>query len=142
MFQYSVLHNWFDYSRVCGQLRGYQFGTPDGFHPYIIDKSRAVDNLYIDGVSITYGSGPCKHIWTYANGLNLEANQISQCPCDTNGNAHRSLPSLEVTTTVRLVLMCTHAVNPNSTPMTPCGMDSSVLLRRLPAVLTPKCRGS
>ena len=26
---------------------------------------------YVDGVSITYGSAPRKHIWTYATGLYL-----------------------------------------------------------------------
>ena len=60
-----------NYSQVCGQLRGYQRGTPDAFYPYYANPSRTIDSVYVDGVSITYGSPSRKHIWTYANGLNL-----------------------------------------------------------------------
>ena len=79
-----------DYSRVCGQLRGYQLGLPDAFQPYFNSPSTiAIDSLYVDGVSITYGSAPRKHIWTYANGVNLKLSgddQSVNCPCNnTNG---------------------------------------------------------
>ena len=60
-----------NYSQVCGQLRGYQRGTPDCFRPYYANPSQTIDSVYVDGVSITYSSAPRKHIWTYANGLNL-----------------------------------------------------------------------
>ena len=61
-----------NYSQVCGQLRGYQLGTPDAFHPYNLNSSFVnIDDLYVDGASITYGSAPRKHIWTYATGVNL-----------------------------------------------------------------------
>ena len=60
-----------NYSQVCGQLRGYQRGIPDGFYPYYFNPSLTIDSVYVDGVSITYGSPPRKHIWTYANGVNL-----------------------------------------------------------------------
>ena len=67
--------------QVCGQLRGYQHGTPDAFFP---NPSRTIDDLYVDGVSITYGSPSRKHIWTYANGVNLMFFGVPQfnCPCN------------------------------------------------------------
>ena len=64
-----------NYSRVCGQLRGYQLGSPDAFYP-----SKYNSGHYVDGATITYGSGPRKHIWTYANGNSLT---WAQCPCNT-----------------------------------------------------------
>ena len=75
-----------NYSQVCGQLRGYQRGTPDAFYPYYANPSRTIDSVYVDGVSITYGSPSRKHIWTYANGLNLmHSNLQEHCPCN-NGS--------------------------------------------------------
>ena len=72
-----------NYSQVCGQLRGYQRGTPDCFRPYYDNPSQTIDSVYVDGVSITYSSAPRKHIWTYANGLNLVyANPQEHCPCN------------------------------------------------------------
>lgn len=71
------------YSRVCGQIRGYQYGTPDSFHYYSINKILTVDDAYVDGVSITHGSQPRKHIWTYVTGLNLQWSDNSYvCPCN------------------------------------------------------------
>ena len=81
------------YSEVCGQISGYQFKTPDGFPP--LYSSNAIPNIencntYVDGVTITYGSNPRKHIWTYACGV-LEAvgnDKISPyvCPCNNDSN--------------------------------------------------------
>ena len=75
------------YSQVCGQLRGYQFATPNAFEPYYSNPLLTIDDLYVDGVSITYGSAPRKHIWTYAIGLNLLYSGGPQynCPCN-NGS--------------------------------------------------------
>ena len=56
----------FGYSRVCGQLQGYQDGAPDSEN-----NNLKIDEVYVDGVSITYGSSVTKHIWTYANGIAL-----------------------------------------------------------------------
>jgi hypothetical protein len=38
--------------------------TPNGFH-----SGAAVDSGYVDGVSLTHGRDPRKHIWTFAAGL-------------------------------------------------------------------------
>ena len=69
-----------NYSQVCGQLRGYQLGIPNAFYPYVLNNSAAVGNIYADGVSITYGCTPRKHIWTYAGGLDIRLFPYT-CPC-------------------------------------------------------------
>ena len=50
------------YSKVLGRVKAYQFGSPDCFasHP------QNIESYYVDGISITYGSSPRKHVWTYA----------------------------------------------------------------------------
>ena len=55
-----------NYSHVCGQARGYQYYTTDAFTR--VQQFNTIDSPYVDGVSITYGSNPRKHIWTYASG--------------------------------------------------------------------------
>ena len=49
------------FSRVCGKIKGYQFGHPDAFLPPISN----IDNRYVDGISLTHGR-PRQHIWTFA----------------------------------------------------------------------------
>ena len=81
------------YSRVCGQLQGYQFGLPDAFQPYHSNNPRpTIDDVYVDGASITYGTSPRKHIWTYANGLYLlRTDSVFNCPCN-NGSGFDAPP--------------------------------------------------
>ena len=76
-----------NYSQVCGQLRGYQRGSPDAFRYYSFNPSLTINSAYADGVSITYGSPSRKHIWTYANGVNLlHGEPKANCPCNTNNS--------------------------------------------------------
>ena len=49
------------------------------------------DSYYVDGVSITYGSNPRQHIWTYAGGWYLLVYSYG-CPCD-NGSSVSPPPS-------------------------------------------------
>ena len=72
------------YSRVCGQLRGYQFGAPDAFHNYNANPSLGLSDTYVDGASITYDTTVPKHIWTYATGGLLGSDCTSSCPCNAN----------------------------------------------------------
>ena len=60
------------YTRVCGQVIGYQLVHTDAFH-----SSSTVDQPYVEGVSITHGS-PRSHIWTLAADLRESG---SGCPC-------------------------------------------------------------
>ena len=67
------------YSKVCGQARGYQYFSTDGFG----ESTNNIDTYYVDGVAITYGS-PRHHLWTYAAGLSDDGNFLSgtlNCPC-------------------------------------------------------------
>ena len=68
------------YSRICGRIKGYAYYSPDAFGA-IATGPKNIDSAYTDGVSITYGSSR-KHVWTYAAGLQEEANYRGlSCPC-------------------------------------------------------------
>ena len=80
------------YTKVCGKAVGYQKGSLDAFYPYAyshgkannykpVTASRALDGVYVDGISITSGN-PRKHVWTYAVGLSDDHNYPNvNCPC-------------------------------------------------------------
>ena len=80
-----------EYSRVCGQVRGYQYGATVAFYSYNVNTSLTIDDNYVDGVSITYGSAPRKHLWTYAaaprDTISMYVNYIYDCPCKQNSTA-------------------------------------------------------
>ena len=71
------------YNKVCGKIIGYQFGSPSGFYtPYISGNS--IESAYLDGVSLTHGGNPRKHIWSFANALDETPNHENGkhvCPC-------------------------------------------------------------
>ena len=67
------------FSKVCGQVIGYQIGHPDAFH------AGSIDSAYVEGVSITHGS-PRSHIWTYTADTSETSNHLV-CPCD-NGSSN------------------------------------------------------
>ena len=72
-----------NYTRICGQVRGYQFASPDAFNTGTSD----IDSYYVDGVSITYDSNPRQHIWTYAAGLHETHLDSNGCPCNSGSYA-------------------------------------------------------
>ena len=69
------------YHKVCGQVRGYQFNHIDAFYSFSAHNN--IDSPYIDGVSITHGTNPRNHIWTYIGGLYEDGASITACPCNT-----------------------------------------------------------
>ena len=74
------------YTNVCGRVRGYQFGYPDGFDT----STDSIDSHYIDGISITYGS-PRTHLWSYVVGQREENPSAAQrCPCARSDPTDRS----------------------------------------------------
>ena len=75
------------YDQVCGRIIGYQLATPDTFH----GSSRSIDSIYLDGVSVTYGS-PRQHIWSFAGGLD-EGHTNVACPCVTGSTTGNRIPS-------------------------------------------------
>ena len=83
------------YNKVCGQVIGYQYASPDGFPPHLggvgYVNNPNIDNIYVDGVSITYGSNPRKHIWTLGVGVfDYSASSVC-CPCNT-GSTGTTVP--------------------------------------------------
>ena len=72
------------YSRVCGKIIGYQYGSPDAFKPYLLNRAITIDHSYIDGVSLTHGQSPRKHIWTFAAGPDEISSDQNRCPCNIN----------------------------------------------------------
>uniref|UniRef100_A0A1X7VAG6 Uncharacterized protein n=1 Tax=Amphimedon queenslandica TaxID=400682 RepID=A0A1X7VAG6_AMPQE len=83
----SFSSNGLTYNKVCGQVRGYQFHDTDAFY----HLSTTIDSFYVDGVAITYGSNPRKHIWTYAGGNIEDDTTADGCPCNTGFNGNRNL---------------------------------------------------
>ena len=73
------------YTQVCGKVRGYSYGAVDAFRR---PSTVTADENYVDGVSITYGSSPVRHLWTYAAGLEETTHRMTNCPCNTQPGTH------------------------------------------------------
>ena len=69
------------YSRVCGRIKAYQYSTMDAFEPYYLNRAATIDGVYVDGISLTHGQNPRKHIWTFANALDEVHSNEYVCPC-------------------------------------------------------------
>ena len=77
------------YRKVCGRAIGYQYGNTDAFA-----VSGTINQVYVDGLSITYGA-PRQHIWTYAAAvsevpINADRYTTSNCPCASEPGASPS----------------------------------------------------
>ena len=77
-----------NYSKVCGRVRGYRDGNLNGFYGSTLTThtTGTIDTYYVDGVSITYGSSPRQHIWTYVGSFSAyfaPGNWFNVCPCNT-----------------------------------------------------------
>ena len=67
------------YNQVCGRIIGYQLGTPDAF---FYGLNRSIDDVYVEGVSVTHGFPPRQHIWTFAGGHDEQITYPHEtCPC-------------------------------------------------------------
>ena len=65
---------------MCGRIIAYQLTSTDAFH----SDNESIDGAYVDGVSVTYGSSPYNHIWTFARGwskISHPNSNIYNCPC-------------------------------------------------------------
>ena len=67
------------YSKVCGKVIGIQVASPDAFL-----RNQGINDGYIDGVSITYGS-PRNHVWSYVGAYSEIVRAHDTCPCDNSG---------------------------------------------------------
>ena len=85
---YPVSHQ---YSKVCGKVIGYQFGSPDAFAHGITTapKNLMIDQPYLDGISITHGTPDRTHIWSYVAGASENGTGCSfyNCPCSNSDYA-------------------------------------------------------
>ena len=81
------------YTNVCGKVIGYQQRSPDGMGRYSGNQGLTIDDTYMDGVSLTHGSEPRKHIWTFVAALHevTTSFRYSMCPC-TNVNNTVTIP--------------------------------------------------
>ena len=80
-----------EYRRVCGKIKGYQWGTLDAFYPFHSGQATTIDHSYVDGVSVTHGTTRT-HIWTFAVGFSEGRRTATfACPCDSS--AVISIPS-------------------------------------------------
>ena len=78
--------NGISYRQVCGRIKAYQFCTPEAFYQIGVSDS-SIDSRYVDGVSITHGSNPRQHVWTFA-AAREEQYLVSThaCPCSDINN--------------------------------------------------------
>ena len=91
----SFSSNGIAYSKVCGRIIGYQDRSPSGFYtPFYAGNS--IDGPYLEGVSVTHGRTPRKHVWSFANALE-EAygyeNNRHVCPCRPRSAMQQYIPS-------------------------------------------------
>ena len=74
------------YNQVCGKIIAYQDKTPDAFR----GQTLSIDQAYVDGISLTHGRNPRKHIWTFAAALDEVGSYTAyNCPCT---NVHQTSP--------------------------------------------------
>ena len=82
-----------NYTHVCGRVRGYQYYTPNAFDP---SPGKTINDVYIDGISITHGS-PRRHLWSYAANCYEQyrgsGNYICPCARPDPGNSRWYVPA-------------------------------------------------
>ena len=74
-----------EYNQVCGKIIAYQDKSPDAFGTLNqVTRSNNIDGNYIDGITLTHGSNPREHIWSFAAALD-EVGDFElwkgYCPC-------------------------------------------------------------
>ena len=72
------------YAHICGKINAIQSGSPDGFQSFSEHSPPpTIEENYVDGVSLTYGTNPRKHIWTFsATGTGRTMQRCDSCNID------------------------------------------------------------
>ena len=86
---FQIPTNGISYQQVRGRVRAYQFGSPDAFITSDEQNQQQNPNIdlnYVDGIIITHGSSPRKHIWTYAVGYRQYKSTGSSHTCPSTGS--------------------------------------------------------
>lgn len=78
---------------VCGRVIGYQFSSTNAFFASQYDPSLSLEEAYLDGVSLTHGTLPRHHIWSFASGISESAEGYSACPCSSEDSMLNAVPS-------------------------------------------------
>ena len=65
-------------------------GATNAFH-HAGSSSDTIDDVYVDGVSLTHGN-PRQHIWTFAAGLRESRAMHPESTCPCTGNRGATLP--------------------------------------------------
>ena len=71
-----------NYIKICGH-------SPNAFST----STSNIDSYYVDSVSITYGSSPRQHIWTYLGGWAETRLDGWGCPCNSGSSVPTPPPS-------------------------------------------------
>ena len=70
------------YTRVCGRIVSYQYGPQIAFHTYSYEGQTSIDSYYLEGISLTHGQSPRKHIWSFVGSAGEQDYRTSfLCPC-------------------------------------------------------------
>ena len=74
--------NSIEYGQVCGRIIGIHNPSLDltGFGS-LTGGTGTIDGLYVEGISLTYGSSPRTHIWTFAATNVGRDPSNNTCPC-------------------------------------------------------------
>ena len=76
------------YQYVCGRAVGFSYHHPCAFYYYKNHGQNTIDQVYVSGLSITYGpQNGRNHIWTYAGGYQESFTHDCNCPCAANPGA-------------------------------------------------------
>ena len=87
------------YSKVCGRIIGYQFGTTDALYGPLVGKktpNQASNQfpIYDGGILITHGTFQRQHIWSFVAGTSQQSTSVLGCPCNIGSSTRlSSLPS-------------------------------------------------
>ena len=76
---FSVMN--ISYSHICGRVQAFWFGTPGGFAGSQ-RSSRTINDNYVDGISLTYGTSNKTHLWTF---IAAKSQSDQNCPRQAPG---------------------------------------------------------
>jgi len=74
----------FSVKQICGRISAYQNATTNGFYPFHLNSVRTIDDVYVDGISLTHGVSLKTHIWTFVSALDETRGHLSACACSNS----------------------------------------------------------
>ena len=78
------------YSHICGRIISYQRRFPTAFYL----RQDTIEQVYVNGVSLTHGQSPRQHIWTFvAAGQESSNRPYYTCPCMNTDISPATVPS-------------------------------------------------